>query len=83
MHENGQNNNVMLIFIQLLGKYQVKDMNVYIEPLIDELLKLWNGVTMYDISRPIRQRQFQFLAMLVWTIHDAPGLTHFCGMLYC
>ena len=39
-----------------LGKYQVKDMNVYIEPLIDELLKLWAGVTMYDISRPIGQR---------------------------
>ena len=37
------------------GKFQVKDMNVYIEPLIDELLKLWNGITMYDVSRPIRQ----------------------------
>ena len=35
------------------GQFQVKDMNVYIEPLIDELLKLWNGITMYDISRPI------------------------------
>ena len=83
MHENGYNNYVMFMFIQLLGKYQVKDMNVYIEPLIDELLKLWNGITMYDISRPIGHRQFQFQAMLVWTIHDAPGLTHFCGMLYC
>ena len=39
-----------------LGKYQVKDMNVYIEPLIDELLKLWAGVTMYGISRPIGKR---------------------------
>ena len=33
-----------------LGKYKVKDMNVYIEPLIDELLKLWDGITMYDNS---------------------------------
>ena len=32
------------------GKFQVKDMNVYIEPLIYELLKLWNGITMYDVS---------------------------------
>ena len=40
------------MFIQL-GKYQVKDMNAYIEPLIDDLLELWNGVIMYDISRPI------------------------------
>ena len=35
------------------GKFQVKDMNVYIEPLIDKLLKLWNGISMYDVSRPI------------------------------
>ena len=47
------------------GKYQVKDMNVYIKPLIDKLLKLWNGITMYDVSRPIRQRKFQFHAMVV------------------
>ena len=39
-----------------LGKYQVKDMIVYIEPLIDELLKLLVGITMYDISRQIGQR---------------------------
>ena len=43
------------MFIQL-GKYQVKDMNVYIVPLIDELLVLLNGFTMYDISRPIGQK---------------------------
>ena len=42
------------MFIDQLGKYQVKDMNVYIEPLIDELLKLWNDITMYDVSIPIR-----------------------------
>ena len=53
-------------------------MNIFIEPLIDELLELWNGVTMYDISRPIGERQFQLCAILVWTISH--GLTHFCGM---
>ena len=36
------------------GKYQVKDMNVYVEHLIDTLLNLWNGITMYDVSRPIQ-----------------------------
>ena len=49
-----------------LGKYQVKDMNVYIEPLIDELLKLWAGITMYDISRPIGQKQFHLHGILAW-----------------
>ena len=81
MHENDHNNYVIFMFIQILGKYQVKDMNMYIEPLIDKLLNLWNGVTMYDISRSIGQTKFQFHAMLLWKIHDAPGITHFCGML--
>ena len=63
-----------------LAKYKVKYMNVYIEPLINELLKLWDGVTMYDISRPIGQKQFQLHGILVWTIHDTPRLTHFYGM---
>ena len=45
-----------------IGKYQVKDMHVYMEPLIDESLELWNGVTMYDISIPTNaQREFQFM----------------------
>jgi hypothetical protein len=55
-------------------------MNVYIEPLIDELLKLWAGITMYDISRPIGKKRFQFHGILAWTIHDAPRLTRFFGM---
>jgi hypothetical protein len=58
----------------------VKDMNVYIKTIVDELLKLWDDITMYDISRPIGQREFQFHGILTWTIHDAPRLTNFCGM---
>ena len=68
------------MFIDQLGKYQVKDMNVYIEALIDELLNLWTRIIMYDISRPIGKKQFQFHGILAWTIHDALGLIHFCGM---
>ena len=65
-----------------LVKYRVKNMNVYIEPLIDELVDFWNIVTTYDISRAVyAQMEFEFHAMLVWTIHNARGLTHLCGML--
>ena len=74
---------IMIYFIctsNQSGKFEVKDMNVYIEPLIDELLKLWNGITMYDVSRPTQQRQFQFHAMVVWTRQNAPWLTLFCGL---
>jgi hypothetical protein len=70
---------MMCIFNQL-GKYQVKYMNVYIEPLIDELLNLWADITMFDISREIGKKQFQFHGILTWKIHDVPVLTHFFGM---
>jgi hypothetical protein len=63
-----------------LGKYQIKDMNVYIEPLIDELLKLWASITMYDICKPIGEKKFKFRGIRLCPIHDAPGQTHFCGM---
>ena len=66
--------------LKQLGKYQFKDMNMYIEPLIDELLKLWADITMYDICKPIEEKKFQVCGILVWTIHDAPRLTQFCGM---
>ena len=69
----------MCTFTQL-DKYQVKDINVFIESLVNELLNLWVGITMYDISRPIGQKQYQFHGILAWTIHDALRLTHFCGM---
>lgn len=49
----------MYYMFNQLGKYQVKDMNVYIEPLIDEFVELWNDVTMYDISRLVNaQKEF-------------------------
>ena len=43
-------------------------MNAYIEPLIDELLKSWARIRMYDISRPIGKKQFQFHGILACTI---------------
>ena len=62
----------MYCMFNQLGKYKVKDINVYIKPLIDKLLELWKGITMYDIPRLVgAQGEFQFHAMLVWKIHDA------------
>ena len=73
---------IMYCMFNQLGRYEIKDMNVYIEPLIDELMELWNVFTLYDISRPvIAQRESELHAMLVWIIHDAPYLTHLCGIL--
>jgi hypothetical protein len=73
---------VIMCNFKQLGKYQVKDMNVYIEPPIDKLLNLWVGITMYDICKPIREKKFNFYGMILWKIHDAPGITHFFGMYH-
>ena len=56
-------------------------MDTYFEPLIDELMMLWQGINMKDVSRPIASRIFQFHAMLIFTIHDAPRLSMCCGEL--
>ncbi|XP_052734056.1 uncharacterized protein LOC128196612 [Vigna angularis] len=44
--------------------------DVYLEPLIDDLKKLWSGVITYDISR---RQNFIMRTMLMWTINDFPA----------
>ncbi|GLT54728.1 hypothetical protein SLA2020_279040 [Shorea laevis] len=47
------------------------DINVYLQPLIDDLHKLWNeGVSTYDA---LTKETFQMRATLLWTINDFPG----------
>ena len=65
--------NLMLTLI-VPGKHQVKNMDVYLAPFIDEMQLLWKGITMYDISRPPSNRSFMLYGVLCWTIHDFPGL---------
>ena len=51
-------------------KHQVKNMDVYLVPLIDEMQLLWKGITIYGISRPPSNRSFMLYGVLCWTIHD-------------
>src|ERR1044072_2051497 len=45
--------------------------DVYLQPLIDELKVLWNeGVMTYDISR---KQNFNMKAALMWTVNDFPA----------
>ena len=41
-----------MLSLLIPGKPKVKHMDVYLEPLIDELEELWRGVAVVDISRP-------------------------------
>ncbi|KAK2417513.1 hypothetical protein QL285_039804 [Trifolium repens] len=44
--------------------------DIYLQPLIDDLKRLWEGVVTYDISR---KRNFTMKAALMWTINDFPA----------
>jgi hypothetical protein len=47
-----------------------RNIDVFLQPLIDELNWLWSfGTSMYDVSR---KYNFQMKATLMWTINDFP-----------
>ena len=49
-----------------------KVFDVYLEPLVEELLQLWEGVRAFDISKDKGHCHFVLRGMLLWTIHDFP-----------
>ena len=63
----------ILLSLLIPGKYKVKNMDVYLEPLIEELQDLWRGIQVMDDTRPISHRSSIIKAILLWTLHDYPG----------
>jgi len=53
------------------------DIDVYLQPLIDELIELWGGVEAYDAST---KRKFTLKAALLWTINDFSALGNLSRM---
>jgi hypothetical protein len=47
-----KNEHLMLALI-VPSRRQVNNMDVYLQPLVDELKELWEGICVYDVSRPI------------------------------
>jgi len=53
------------------------DIDIYLQPLIEELKELWEfGVETYDASR---NQTFQMRAALLWTINDFPAYAMLSG----
>lgn len=44
--------------------------DIFLQPLVDDLKRLWNGVITYDIAR---KEIFLMRAALMWTINDFPA----------
>jgi hypothetical protein len=53
-----------------------KRLNMFMEPLLDELHDLWNGVRTYDSSR---KEYFNMRVAFLWSIHDFPAYGMFSG----
>ncbi|CAM6082121.1 unnamed protein product [Calypogeia fissa] len=58
------------------GPKQVKKIDVYLQPLIEELQELWKGVDCYDGRERTGglHREFKLKAILAWTMHDLLGM---------
>ena len=77
-----KNEHLMLALI-VPGRRLVKNMDVYLQPLVDELKELWDGINVYDVSRPIAtERSFMLYGICAYTTHDYPGLRFFFGKLH-
>jgi hypothetical protein len=46
-------NELLMLALIVPGRKQVKNMDFYLQPLVDELKELWEGIHVYDVSRPI------------------------------
>jgi hypothetical protein len=53
-----------------------KDFDIFLEPLIEDLLELWKGVSTYDA---MTGKKFDLRAAVLWCIHDYPALGTLSG----
>ncbi|KAL4289583.1 hypothetical protein GQ457_14G021380 [Hibiscus cannabinus] len=52
------------------------DIDIYLQPLIEELRQLWVGVETFDV---LKKDNFNLRAALLWTINDFPAYTNLSG----
>ena len=53
------------------------NIDIYLQPLIDDLKELWmTGVDVFDAET---NKEFNLKAVLIWTIHDFPAYGNVCG----
>jgi hypothetical protein len=57
-----------------------KNIDVFLRPLLRELLQLWEGIVAQDFSRPEGDRRFIMRGLLMWTISDFPAYALISGL---
>jgi hypothetical protein len=56
------------------------NIDLFMQPLLDELLELWEGVHAQDFAKPVGQRAFRLRGLLMWTISDYPAYGLILGL---
>ncbi|XP_062019453.1 uncharacterized protein LOC133736031 [Rosa rugosa] len=70
----------MMLSLLVSGPKQPgNDIDIYLEPLIDDLRTLWDGVN--DVYDAHRKEYFTLRAVLLWTINDFPAYGNLSGCI--
>ena len=68
-------NKHLILDLIVFGRRQLKNMDVYLQSLINKFKKLWEGVQVCNISSPISMdRSFTLYGICAYTTHDYLGL---------
>ncbi|KAL3690030.1 hypothetical protein R1sor_016339 [Riccia sorocarpa] len=72
----------ILLALIIPGPKQTKNVDVFLQPLVEELSQLWEGIDdVFDnrTHRIVRDRRFVLKGILMWTMHDYPGFGAISG----
>ena len=61
--------NIMLTLLIPGPRQPGNDIDVYLQPLVEDLQQLWKGIQVYDI---VGNTHFNLRSILMWTINDFP-----------
>jgi hypothetical protein len=50
-----------------------ENIDIYLAPIVRDLLRLWQGVPAINMAKPEGSRRFTLRAMLIWTVNDFPA----------
>ena len=70
----------LILSLIVPGRYKVKNMDVYLQPLVDELKELWSGIEVLDKSKRLDRQAAFIRGILMWTMHDFPGYGECSGI---
>jgi hypothetical protein len=73
----------LMLSLIIPGKKSVTSykIDVYLEPLYDELMELWKGIEAIQFLRDGHSIKFTLRASLLFTIHDLPAYVTLTGLI--